>query len=223
MGDGRLESGFLKSRHARLLSAVLILQAIVFYALSRGEEVPVSRPLSNFSTRLGDWTMVNEGVIEKEILDVLRADDILNRTYAEPGGHGANLFVAFFKTQRTGQAPHSPKNCLPGSGWVPSSSDIVAIDVPGEAEPIRVNRYVVSRGSEKSVVVYWYQSRNRVIASEYKAKIYLVLDSIRYHRSDTALVRVVVPVRQQGEEDARETAVRFVRAFFVPLREYLPS
>ena len=86
-----------------------------------------------------------------------------------------------------------------------------------------MNRYIVQRGEDKSLVLYWYQTPRRVIASEFDAKFYLVLDSIRYHRSDTALVRVVVPVADGDEDAATKTAIRFVQSFFEPLREYLPT
>lgn len=213
---------FLSGRHARILSVALILQAVLFYALSRGEAVPNSRPLSDFPARFGGWSLAREGVIEKEILDVLRADDVMNRIYHRASSSEmASLFVAYFKSQRAGQAPHSPKNCLPGAGWVPSVSEDLPIAIRGAA-PIRVNHYIVSRGDEKSVVLYWYQTRDRVIASEYKAKICLVIASMRYNRSDTALVRVVVSVRDGDEDRATRTAVEFVQSFFVPLRDYLP-
>ena len=52
------------------------------------------------------------------MLDVLRADDTLNRIYRLRAA-SSYLFIAYFKTQRYGQSPHSPKNCLPGSGWEP--------------------------------------------------------------------------------------------------------
>ncbi len=215
--------GFLKSRPSRVLTLVLAVQAILFYTLSRGEAVPLAPPLSGFPSQVGGWTLATEGLIEKEIRDVLRADDILNRVYTDADGRqSASLFVAYFKTQRTGQAPHSPKNCLPGSGWVPSESETAVIPVSGRAEPIKVNRYVVSRGSNRSVVMYWYQSRDQVIASEYAAKIRLVLDSIRYNRSDTALVRVVVPVAGDNEAAATATATRFVQTVFEPLSRQLP-
>jgi EpsI family protein len=149
---------------------------------------------------------------------------VLTRLYTRPAsGAAASLFVAYFKTQRTGQAPHSPKNCLPGAGWVPSASETIAIDIPGMAEPIRVNRYIVARGDEKSVVIYWYQTPRRVVADEFAAKFYLVADSIRYHRSDTALVRVVTPVLNSDEAAATSAAIDFVRHLFLPLRQYLPS
>jgi len=224
MAGGSAPWGFLGRGHALVLSLALLAQAALFYGYSRAENVPAARPLKESPAQYGDWTLAREGVIEQETLDVLRADDVVTRVYAESGtGRLANLFVAYFKTQRTGQAPHSPKNCLPGSGWAPSTSDVIPIPVGGQQAPLQVNRYIVQRGEEKSVVLYWYQTPKRVIASEFEAKYYLVLDSIRYRRSDTALVRVVTGVVNGDEDAATKTAIRFVQSFFAPLREYLPS
>ena len=69
--------------------------------------------------------MVREGVIEQDEKDVLRADDYLTRQYARRRTKPANLFVAYFQSQRAGQTPHSPKNCLPGSGWTWSVADTI--------------------------------------------------------------------------------------------------
>jgi EpsI family protein len=135
----------------------------------------------------------------------------------------ASLFIAYFETQRTGKTPHSPKNCLPGTGWVPMQSGMIDISVPGQPNPIRVNRYVVARGTNQSLVLYWYQARDHVIASEYAAKIYTVTEAIRYNRTDTSLVRVVVGVQDGNIAAATKTAVSFVRSFFTPLKEYLPA
>jgi EpsI family protein len=162
--------------------------------------------------------------IEQDTLDVLKADDTLNRIYLSPA-RDANvyLFIAFFKTQRYGQAPHSPKNCLPGNGFEPIESGPIWVAVPGRSEPIRINRYLVARGDEKSVTLYWYQSHDRIIAGEFAAKFWLIADSIRYHRSDTALVKVVVPVREGNADAATRTAIDFVKAAFPPLSRQLPT
>src|SRR3954452_6522792 len=190
-----LNNGFLRSAPARILTGVLILQAALVYGFQRREVSPQNRPLAEVPRQFGSWTMQQEGVVEKEVQDVLKADELLTRSYGSPKEQiGAHLFVAYFRTQRTGQAPHSPKNCLPGSGWTPSLQDVVHISIPGRAEPIEANRYVVAKGDSKSLVLYWYQSRDRVVASEYTAKFYVVADALRYNRTDTALVRVVMPI-----------------------------
>lgn len=218
-------TNFLSSRSARILTVVLLAQASLFYGFStRRENVPSHRPLDNFSFDDTNWNLVQNVEIDKDQLDVLKADDLLSRVYQNKHTNDvATLFLAYFSTQRTGKAPHSPKNCLPGSGWAPSQSGTIEIPVAGQAQPIRVNKYIVAKGQNESIVFYWYQSHNRVIASEYSAKIYTVSDSIRYNRSDTSLVRVVVNVNDGDTQKATQTAVSFVKAFFQPLKEYLPA
>src|SRR5438132_1348498 len=119
----------LRSKFATAGAVVLILQAVLFYSASRGENTPMAAPLSSIPALIGSWHLFQESPVEQDVQDVLKADDLLNRTYVSDSG-GANLFIAFFKSQRYGQAPHSPKNCLPGSGWQPSESGAVDIAVP---------------------------------------------------------------------------------------------
>ena len=215
---------FLKSKYVRALTVALVLQGSAYYAIaSRAENLPNVAPLSLFPTAFGGWTTRQDIPVEKEILDILKADDTLNRQYVNPvKGQVVDLFITFFKTQRSGQAPHSPKNCLPGAGWEPIIADKASLRVPGLAEPIVVNRYVVENGENKSVVLYWYQSHSRIIANEYSAKFWLVADSIRYHRSDTAMVRIIVPVRENRIDSATGIAYSFAQALFPSLEAQLP-
>ena len=211
-------------KYLRILSIALLAQAALFYGTSRGEKVPDVRPLQGFSRQVNGWSVAQEGYVDDETQAILRADDTLTRTYVKPTRTlPAYLFVAFFKTQKNGKAPHSPKNCMPGTGWEPTRDDLLKVNIPGLSEPIEVNRYVIAKGNEKSVVLYWYQSRYRVVASEYKAKIWTVADAVRYNRTDTALIRVIVPVPGNDEAGAEQTAIEFVQSVFLPLRQYLPS
>ena len=213
---------FLRTRRARILSVLLLTQISLYYAYPKAEIVPLVHPLSEVPSDLGGWKMVSENPIEDEVLALLRADDTLNRTYTLPDRSAfLNLYIAFFKTQRTGVAPHSPRVCLPGSGWTPTANQTIYIPVKGWREPIGINRYVVRRGDSQSLVLYWYQTHHRVIANEYMAKVYTVLDSIRFRRSDTSIVRVVLPIQDNGY-DADKLATEFVQSAFEPLRNYLP-
>jgi len=215
---------FLNSKYARVLTIFLLMQAVVFYAVARRQEkTPNIGPLSGFPTTVANWTMIQDLPLEKEVQQVLRADDTMNRRYVDQtAGQDLFLFIAFFKTQRTGQSPHSPKNCLPGSGWEQITADRPLVNVPDWPRPIQINRYVVEHGVEKSVVLYWYQSHNRVIASEYAAKFWLVADAIRYRRSDTALVKIVVPVRNDDIETATKTGLTFTKQVFPDVVKHLP-
>jgi EpsI family protein len=217
-------AGIFQQQAPKVLTIVLLAQAAVFYSYSRGEHIPSEKPLASFEIPSARWTPIRELPIDDETRQVLNADDTLWRAYRNrETGDVLSLFVAYFASQRTGKTPHSPKNCLPGSGWTPSEAGTIKISQSSESGPITVNRYVVSRGENQSVVLYWYQGHGRVIASEYEAKIYTVLDSFRYKRSDTSLIRVVQMVVEGNTQRATDEAVSFVKAFFQPLREYLPG
>lgn len=211
-------------KHMMALVILLGAQSALLYRGVPTERIPARQPLSLFPESLDAWRMSREFPVEQAVQEVLKADDTLSRMYLN-GGAGAevSLFIAYFQSQRTGQTPHSPRHCLPGSGFEPASSGSQVIAVPGRTRPIRVNRYVVTRGSERNVVLYWYQSRDRVVASEYMAKIWLVLDSVRYRRSDTALVRVVIPVRHSDDDAAGRIGADFIRCIFPRLSDFLPT
>jgi EpsI family protein len=215
---------FLKSTPAKFVTILLVIQMIALYSSERPESVPSSAPLSALPHNLGSWQFFREDPVDQETQEVLKADDTLFRFYVNPSrSHIApSLFVAAFRSQRTGKSPHSPKNCLPGSGWTQLSSELYNIQLD-EGKSIAVNRYVVSHGEDRSLVMYWYQSRDRVVADEFKAKFWVMADSLRFNRTDTALVRVVVPIVDRNEEEATNVAIDFVKAFFRPLHNYLPA
>ena len=208
-----------------ILSAVIAIQTLAYFTFTKSEKVAAGRPLVELPQKLGVWEKTQEGVVDAETQAVLKADDTLNRSYGNNSlGVGANLFVAAFRSQRTGAAPHSPKNCLPGSGWTPVVNDHIMVALPGRPEPIEVNRYIIQRGDTKSLVLYWYQSRDRAVASEYKAKLYTMLDAVKDNRTDTALVRVVIGLGSgDSNEKAQAAAEDFIRSFYAPLRQFLPS
>jgi len=214
--------GFLKSRPALILTVLLFTQAALLYSFSRREAIPKTRPLDEFPSVLGDWKKLQDGVVDKETLDVLQADDILSREYVSSGGVRGSLFVAMFRSQRNGKAPHSPKNCMPGGGWVKQSSTTVNIDVPGQATPVQSNLYVVGKGDVKALVLYWYQSRERSVASEYWAKYYVIKDAIHYNRTDTSLIRVLTMFTGDNQKQAEAAAIDLVRSSYPALLTYLP-
>jgi EpsI family protein len=214
---------FLNSTPARLVSLLLIVQTALLYSSIRPEYIPTSRPLDGFPRQFGPWTMVQESQVDAETQAILKADDTLNRLYASPTADvRVSLFVASFRTQRNGKAPHSPKNCMPGAGWTQMSSRSYPIDA-GVGAPIVVNRYVIVHGDERELVLYWYQSRDRVVADEFRAKFWVVADAIKLNRTDTALVRVIVPIVNLNEDAASQVGTDFIRSFFSSLQQYLPT
>ena len=131
--------------------------------------------------------------------------------------------AASFPSQSTGDTIHSPKNCLPGSGWTPMETSYLQVPLPGRP-PLRVNRYVIAQGSARDLVLYWYQAHGRTTPSEYWARLYLVADAIRMNRTDGALVRIITPIAQ-GETTghAQERAIGFAQQVVPAIDNYIPN
>ena len=214
----------LRNKYVFVLSVVLVLQAAVYYNAYRLERIPTMSPLNKFPAAIGNWHSVRDVAIDEDTVNLLKADDLLNRVYIDPSDPlPLNLFIAFFKTQRYGQSPHTPKNCLPANGYTEVVNTKIKMYVPSWEGPIVINQYVVEHQGEMSMALYWYQSHNRVIASEYMAKVHLVFDAMRYHRSDTSIVRVVVPIIQNDMDAATRRGTEFIRALFPNLLKQLPA
>jgi EpsI family protein len=212
------------------LFGCFVTASAVITRSAHSEATPIRAPLAQFPMRLDDWRGVQEPPYDRQVLNVLGVDDYLTRTYFRSSQAGVGLYIGYYQSQRQGDTIHSPLNCLPGSGWEPLSKSTLPILVPNAlADPsprqIRVNRYLVQKGLDRQLVLYWYQSHGRIVASEYASRLYLIGDAVRLNRTDGALVRVITPAGpdvEDAEGRAERTAVQFVKALFPRLAEYLP-
>ena len=136
-----------------------------------------------------------------------------------------NLYVAYYASQRTGEAVHSPRSCLPGGGWGMSEFGQRTItDAPGADAPLLVNRAIVQQGSERQLVYYWFQERGRNITNEYLVKWYLFEDALLRNRTDGALVRLITPLRHnETAADADARLAQFAATVRPLLADYLPD
>ena len=131
-----------------------------------------------------------------------------------------SVYVGYYDSQTQGRTIHSPKNCLPGSGWEALESEVATVVTPNG--PVRVNRYLLQNGDARALVLYWYQGRGRVQASEYLVKWDLLRDAALRQRSDEALVRIVVP-RSGSEEDSFRLAQSVAERLIPVLDQALPN
>jgi EpsI family protein len=208
-------------RFGVLLVLILVAGGLVNAWSYLGEAHVERRELKTFPETLGTWHRAgNDQIIDDGTLKVLRASDYLSRDFRKPDGQIANLYVGYYATQRTGATYHSPLNCLPGSGWILSEPAKAKVALPNGTSFI-ANKYVIRNGEYKSLMIYWYQGRGRNVASEYWGKIYTVLDSVRLRRSDGAMVRITVPIRQ-SEAIAEQAAIEFASAASTVMPEFVP-
>jgi EpsI family protein len=198
---------------------VLLGASVLLHTMSHGEAVIPHQPLRDLPYTMENWKG-QEQPIPEQIVQAVGVSDYTNRVYFQPTEPPVQLYIGYYASQRTGETMHSPKNCLPGAGWEPISAGYATIPLT-TARQIVVNDYIIQKDLNKEMVLYWYQGRGRVIASEYAGKFWTVTDAISRNRTDGALVRLITPVND-GEARARMRLISFAQSLFPNLDAIIP-
>ncbi len=177
-------------RHAVII-AVLAGTLLAGYATNERTPSELTRPLSSIAQQIGCWQGNDNPPLGEETLSVLKASSYLSRTY-RCDDKGLNLFIAYYSLQQAGESMHSPKNCLPGSGWEIWKYEELETAAPN-GEPVPINKFYLQHGRDRAIAFYWYQSRSRIIANEYLGKVCLVWDTILAGNTEGSIVRVIIP------------------------------
>ena len=217
-------------RSTRFWVLIALLAGCLTTLKLRGDvdHVPPTTPLQLVPGTM-DSRVAQDIPLDSETLAILGDGKFLNRVYTSPEVPGTrpqipvSLFIAYFPTQRTGQSIHSPQNCLPGSGWAFLSSRV--INLPSvNGRPYPVGEYLIGNAGQKQVVLYWYLAHGRSVANDYLAKGYMMLDALRWNRTDGALVRIVTPLGPtESMADAQQRAIQFANQLTPMLPRFIPN
>lgn len=200
----------------------MLLALIGVNCFGQFNKVNPIKPFSEFPTKIGPWSGT-VGRYDRRIYDVLGVDDSFLCDYRAPDGRQIQLYIGYYNSQKKGDLIHSPKNCMPGAGWNITRTSIEKLSLAG-ANPgkTKIARLILEKGAEKQIALYWFQSRGRVISSEYWQKIYLVWDAIIKSRTDGSFVRLIAPIRETEAETTRYME-EFAQELFPILGQYLPG
>jgi EpsI family protein len=208
-------------KHFYIAVVLLIVTIFFIQRVPHGKSMPLQKDILTFQDQIGPWKGGPHQPFDPKILDVLRVDDYLNRTYYDQNGSWISLYIGYFRDQMSGETIHSPRNCMPGSGWNFTQTRPVTLTATGKY-PLKIKafRSILVSGEDRLLTYYWYQSRGRFLTSEYWHKIYLVLDAIRYNRTDGSLVRVLAPLPKQGNFEEIEAQMQDFIIEFTPSLQY---
>lgn len=208
-------------RHTITACVIMALTLVLHNYVSQAEAVPSTTPLSTFPTQIGEWKG-NTDRFDDKIYEVLGVDDSFLANYFGPDNRLIQLYVGFYGSQREGDIIHSPRNCMPGGGWNITRTTDKTLSI-GDGGKATVRQLLLEKGKQKQLVLYWFQSRGRIISSEYSQKIYLVMDAIFRNRTDGSFVRLITPVVDDDEETAATVLERFGERLIPLLSDYIPS
>jgi EpsI family protein len=197
----------------------MLASAAAFGVRVSGHEAAVAREsLSTLPHEIDRWRGREAAPLPGDVVALLGVDDYVHRAYAAPGEPPIGLYAGYYHSQRQGDTIHSPQNCLPGAGWRPIESTTVAIDVGGRS--VSVNKYVIQKGLDQQIVLYWYQGRGRIVANEFANKGLLMWDAATLRRTNGGLVRIVTP--RSPARDATADVMAFARALIPKLERLMP-
>lgn len=200
---------------------LLSVGCIFTLLIDRQQEVPLAAPLSTLPSEVAGYQGTDRPITEEE-QRVAGMTNYSFRTFAQDSNIAFTIYVGYYDHQTQGKTIHSPKNCLPGSGWEALAQSQKTVATPDRQET--VNRYLLQNGTEQALVFYWYQGRGRVASNEYQVKWELLRDAALTGRSEEALVRIVVPLtRQLNETGAEQLASRVASELIPAVYKVLPS
>jgi EpsI family protein len=207
-----------------IAAAIMLLTSTSLPYLTPPDDQPLKKRLSDFPMQVGQWNGTKTRFDEK-VYEILGVDDSVLVNYSNPKGDSIQLYIGYYQSQRAGQIIHSPKNCMPGTGWNIVESSLTSINLKknGQQIPSKVIKLVLKNGLQRQVALYWFHSRGRVISSEYFQKIFLVWDSITKHRTDGSFVRLLSEVTDQGEAQTSDDLKHFAEQILSMIDEFIPS
>ncbi len=204
-----------------ITSFCLVAALLLVHARSQGHATPLRRVLDDFPTQIAAWKGQEATRLDIETLNILKVSDYVMRKYVDEAGRGIWVYLGYWESQRRGAQMHSPKNCLPGSGWEPLEASVVTIPVD-DGRSIQVNRFLVQKNDQRELVLYWYRAQGEDVHGEVAAKAAMVKNAIIRNRTDGALVRVSAAV-EGGVPETSDRLVAFVQAMYPQLADYLPD
>jgi EpsI family protein len=157
-------------------------------------------------------------------LDALRLDDYVLASYHNSAGTAVNFYAAYYRSQDSSRAIHSPHDCIPGGGWQIKKLERRQFPGAGAAGAFPVNRAVIQLGPTRQIVYYWFQERGRHLTNEYVVRWFLFWDALTRHRTDGALIRFVAPVPEGVSESNVDARMMALATHIVPsLGRYIPD
>ncbi len=211
----------------RRLIVLLGLIAATFLGIQMTQavrETPIKRPLAEYPLTVGDWRFVRKSFFSAPVIEMLGVADYISYDYADPRGRLLNLYVSYFTAVGVTGGYHSPQNCLPGGGWNLVAIEDVALE--GLPERIRgktIKKALIQKGSERQIVLYWFQNRGRLISSEYWEKIYLVLDAVFKQRRDGSFIRIIGPELRSEDGVLERALLDFAKQTVLLADEFIPG
>ena len=205
----------------RFIILYVVLAGMAAYmSFHRDLVVPLARPFGEFPSANAGWRMAGQSSLSQNVIKVLMPTDYLSRRYVAEDGTTVDMYLSYFDGGPNSGGIHSPKHCMPGSGWFEMSSQRTTMELGGET--VKLVRAVYAMGEQRELIYYWFDMRGQTMSDEYSLKLAEIKGSMLHSRRDQSFIRISVQAGNNVEA-AQERIEDFLRDFYPMIREFLPS
>ena len=210
-------------RTVSLTLACMIIAVIVSSPfIEREDTVVVSKSLSQFPEMLGQWR-ASESRLPPSVEAVAGASEYFYGDFFSPSNNKVNLYIAYYQDQKQGPAPHSPKVCIPGDGWVITSDTPVLIK-SSTGKSYEVSRLIISKDEHTIITYYWLKQGENIYRQQFVARFNLIWFAIKENRADAALIRMVSEVASNEKiEDTDARMQQMATELLDIVSDYVPD
>jgi len=199
---------------------VLVLCAGAFIHFHNDLAVPLARPLDEFPVTVGRWHMIHEWRFGSAILKNLKATGYVSRLYRDDQGREVELYLGYHDGGPDAGPIHSPRNCLPGGGWLKRVDKTVPVALDGREMKAVLAAY--DKDGKTVTMLYWFQVSGKVVTNEYALKLSEILGSMTSRRRDSAFVRMSTEI--SDEDGVAERALHdFAEAAYPEIESFMPA
>lgn len=203
-----------------LVLYVLLAGMGAYMSFHRDLIVPLARPFAEFPASHAGWRMAGQSSLSDNVIKVLMPTDYLSRRYVADDGAAVDMYLSFFDGGPDSGGIHSPKHCMPGSGWYEMSSERTTMELGGET--VNLVRAVYAMGEQRELIYYWFDMRGQTMSDEYSLKLSEITGSMFHSRRDQSFIRISARAGSDVEA-ARKRVEDFLRDFYQVIREFLPA
>ena len=227
LGVQALRIRLVEPSRALIATALLALvAAAAWQAVPQRDPVFIARdPFAIFPDRLGAWQAGPQRSLDRDVERILAADDYNSVAFTRSGAAApVDLLMVWYADQMTGGV-HSPEVCLPGGGWeIADLQPVDLLDRFGDGAHFVANRAIIQQGVDRMLAYYWFEQQGQRTASEFRAKLQLMMGKLTNGREDSALVRLITPIRP-GEDIAAAEArlLEVLDEVLEPLPRFIPA
>lgn len=199
---------------------ILLILSGLYINLHADVAVPVNKSFSEFPAKLDGWQMTADNQFADNILNVLRPTDYLSREYRNTDGRIVNLYLGYHGGGKGAGGIHSPRHCLPGSGWYEASMQRRTLQLPDRT--INLVEAIYQKGEHKELFLYWFQVQDKSLSDEYSLKLAEITNSMINRRRDSTFIRISVPFDTDSSL-AINICEKFIKDFYPIIKTYLPG